>query len=129
MYSCLPAARSASEVVAVWASAAPVRHTQPTTPRHTASPHGRIHRPDRLWPLHRAPGRAKIPCSALVPTATRLLHDPRLLASSLVQVQDDLPDLVLAQEVLPHWHGRVPGCRRVWEPGAALGNAPEQEGF
>src|SRR5262249_26371913 len=46
----------------------------------------------------------------LVPTATPLFHDARLRASALVQVQDDLPDLVLVQEVLPHRHGRVPRC-------------------
>src|SRR5882724_7913575 len=51
------------------------------------------------------------------------------LAGRLVQVDDDLPDLLLAQPVFPRRHHRVPGRRLLRQAGTALGDAPEEVGL
>src|SRR5262245_48225500 len=65
------------------------------------------------------------------PLAPRRLHSSlcfpgaRRLSSSSVDVQDNLPDLIFREEILPHRHGRVPRVGLGWQAWTSLGDAPE----
>src|SRR5262249_51120911 len=73
-------------------------------------------------------GRRQMNCGGVLePTAGYLFHNAWLLASALVQVEDDLPDFIFVQDVVRYGHGRVPRCRGVWKSRATFGNTPEQE--
>src|SRR2546428_8605619 len=69
--------------------------------------------------------------SAAAVRPAMLPHIPatRLLAGRLVQIDDDLPDLLLAQPVFPRRHHRVPRRRLLRQAGTALGDAPEEVGL
>src|SRR5256886_16731478 len=45
----------------------------------------------------------------------------------IIKEADHRPDLALAEEILPHGHGRVPGRALAWQTGPALGDPPEYE--
>src|SRR5438445_10803195 len=64
-----------------------------------------------------------------MPAMLARLPATRLLAGRLVQIDDDLPDLLLAQPVFPRRHHRVPRRRLLRQAGTALGDAPEQVGL
>src|SRR5438093_602950 len=64
-----------------------------------------------------------------MPAMLARLPATRLLAGRLVQIDDDLPDLLLAQPVFPRRHHRVPRRRLLRQAGTALGDAPEEVGL
>ena len=51
------------------------------------------------------------------------------MAGIVVQVEDHLPDLLLAEKVLPYRHRGYPGRRFFRQSRSARSDAPEQEGF
>src|SRR5947209_14686685 len=56
-----------------------------------------------------------------------LLPRSRLPSGLIIKEEDHRPDLALAEEILPHGHGRVPGRALAWQTGPALGDPPEYE--
>src|SRR5437016_13947474 len=64
-----------------------------------------------------------------MPAMVAGLPPSRLLPGGLVQIDDDLPDLLLGQPVFPGRHHRVPRRRLLREAGTALGDAPEEVGL
>src|SRR2546430_17392000 len=56
-----------------------------------------------------------------------LLPRPRLPSGLIIKEEDHRPDLALAEEILPHGHGRVPGRALARQTGPALGDPPEHE--
>src|SRR5882724_1426893 len=65
--------------------------------------------------------------AALMPAMLARLPATRLLAGRLVQIDDDLPDLLLGQPVFPRRHHRVPRRRLLRQTRPALGDPPEEE--
>src|SRR3989442_8021530 len=53
------------------------------------------------------------------------LRGPRLPSCLIIKEEDPRPDLALAEEILPHWHRRVPGRALARQAGPALGDPPE----
>ena len=65
-------------------------------------------------------------------TAWRLLLQlprPRHMAGIVVEEEDDLPDLIFLQHLVPDRHRRGPGGAFAGQPRTARGDAPEQVGF
>ena len=58
-----------------------------------------------------------------------LLLGSRRRAGTLVDVGDDLPYLIVRQEILPDWHRGVPRCGPRRQAGPSGGDAPEDVGF
>src|SRR3989440_12975445 len=56
-----------------------------------------------------------------------LLPRSRLPSGLIIKEEDHRPDLALAEEILPHGHGRVPGRALARQTGPALGDLPEHE--
>src|SRR5262249_2589013 len=65
----------------------------------------------------------------LVPLAQhrRLVDSARLEAGIVVEKEEHLPDLLVAEEALPFRHHRVARSALLRHSGAALGDAPEEE--
>src|SRR2546428_432412 len=76
-----------------------------------------------------APASSSSAAAILMPAMLARLPATRLLAGRLVQIDDDLPDLLLAQPVFPRRHHRVPRRRLLRQAGTALGDAPEEVGL
>src|SRR5438445_4465114 len=75
------------------------------------------------------PASSSSAAAILMPAMLARLPATRLLAASLVQIDDDLPDLLLAQPVFPRRRHRVPRRLLLRQAGTALGDAPEQVGL
>src|SRR2546425_2239016 len=76
-----------------------------------------------------APASSSSAAAILMPAMLARLPATRLLAGRLVQIDDDLPDLLLAQPVFPRRHHRVPRRRLLRQAGTTLGDAPEEVGL
>src|SRR5207253_6559581 len=75
---------------------------------------------------HQPPNRSTAKPPSLCPLSGYFPR-PRLPSRLIVQKEHDRPDLVFRQKVFPRGHRRIPRRSFARQPGAALGDAPEDE--